>query len=373
MSRAMFPVRAPTTGDAFDPRTVVRRASQQACTSAFFAWGDGPCRSLCIDPQSQTVAHMGSLALHLAEQFERFPPASWTIKREQRLFDARMAQRLDFDPRVDILLEGASGRRVAVEFEVSRADPVANQVKFFLALEQGALRPDDFIVSMLSSHIEPGRRAIAAAFTRHMRTQGVSAFQVSLMPFTKPADVKALNQLTREALRDLVVPVRDEIARVVDIVDPRGDVGQHRVHFAGDVTDVVANLWTFNDRLADEGVATWRRRSVQFFVVDPASGLFAPSKFCAFVPASGLGGAPPPPTMTFSVYASLGEDDPRFDGNVARRHLARRLAFDTVLLDESQHGAAFAAWHGERAKHISLRQPVTLLVPPRWHWDRAAR
>lgn len=316
---------------------------------------------------------VGSLALYLAEQFERHPPGAWSIKREQRLLDVRMAQRLDFDPRVDVLLEAPDKRRVAVEFEVSRADPVANQVKFLLALEQGALRRDDIIVSMLSSHIEPGRRAIAAAFTRHMRSQGVSAFQVSLMPFTKPADVKALNQLTREALYDLPIPFSAEIARVADIADPRGTAGQHRVHFAGDVTDVVANLWTFNDRLSDEGVATWRRRSVQFFVVDPASGLFAPSKFCAFVPALGLSGALPPPTMTFSVYASLGEGDPRFDGNIARRHLSRRLAFETVLLRESQHSRAFAGWHEARAEHISLRQPVTLLVPPRWHWDRSAR
>ena len=77
--------------------------------------------------------------------------------------------------------------------------------------------------------------------------------------------------------------------------------------------------------------------------------------------------------MTFSVYASLGEGDPCFDGNVARRHIARRLAFDMVLVPESLYGGAFAARHGARAEHIVLRQPVTLLVPPRWHWDRAAR
>lgn len=67
---------------------------------------------------------MGALALYLAERFEQHRRPSWTIGREQRL---------DFDPRVDVLLEGPDGRRVAVEFEVSRADPVANQVKFLLA------------------------------------------------------------------------------------------------------------------------------------------------------------------------------------------------------------------------------------------------
>lgn len=313
---------------------------------------------------------MGALALYLAEQFEQHQRASWTIAREQRLLDEQVALRLDFDPRVDVLLEGPDRRRVAVEFEVSRADPVANQVKFLLARDDAARRRDDVIVSMMSSHVAPGRRAIAAAFTRHLRTQGVCAFQASLMPFASPSEVQALNQSPLASLRDRALAVGDEIARVFEIIEARGVAGSHRIHFVGDVTDVIANLWTFNDRLFSDGSVRRRRRRGQFFVADPASGLFAPSKFCAFVPAPRGGSEPTPPTMTFAVYDSLGEEDPRFDGNRARQHLARRLAFDTVPLDESPLRDAFKGWHDDRAEHVQLRQPVTLLVPPRWHWDR---
>lgn len=311
------------------------------------------------------------LAQFLADAFVRQGRASWNFVREGRLFDDRVAERLDFDPRVDLLLERGDGFRVAVELEISRADPVANQVKFLLAREQRALRPEDVIVSMVSSHVAPGRRAIAAAFTRHMRAQGMSAFQSSLLPFTSPHDVRTMNQATPGELSARRLPIRDELARVFDIIEPRGDADRHRIHFAGDVTDVIANLWSFNDTLESHGLRAWKRRRVQFFVVDPATGLFAPSKFCAFVPAPRDGRTPGPPTMTFDIYAALGERDPRFDGNIARRHLARRLAFETTPLDESTFASTFARWHvGARADALELRSPVTLLVPPRWHWHR---
>lgn len=310
---------------------------------------------------------MGALARYLAEQFERHERAGWTAKREQPLFSASIAGRLGFDPCVDMLFEGSEGRRVAVEFEVSRADPVANQVKFILALDEGALRADDVIVSMVSSHVVRGRRAVAAAFSRHLRAKGVCAFQTSLLPFEKPDVVRTLNQSPVETLGDRALPVREEIERVFSIVEPRGESAHHRIHFAGDVTDVVANLWAFNDRLRADGPAHWRRRRVQFFVADPVSQLFAPSKFCAFLPSARPGGTPSPPTMTFAVYASLGEQDPRFDGNVARRHLERRLAFRSVALDASDLGGAFAQWHATVAEHVELRPPVHLLLPPVWY------
>ena len=106
---------------------------------------------------------------------------------------------------------------------------------------------------------------------------------------------------------------------------------------------------------------------MQFFVADPASKLFAPSKFCAFVPAMLPGHPPPPATMTFEVYEALGERDPRFDGSVARKHLARRLAFRVVPLVGSGLEQAFGAWHEGLADHVALRNPVTLLLPPTWY------
>ena len=310
---------------------------------------------------------MGELARYLAEQFERHARPGWTARREQPLISTTVATRLGFTPHVDVLFEGPDGRRVAVEFEVSRADPVANQVKFLIALDAGALHPDDVIVSMVSSHVARGRRAIAAAFARHLRALGVSAFQSSLLPFIAPARIRELNQSMPGTLDRRSVPVRDELERLFSIVEPRGDSEHHRIHFVGDVTDVLANLWAFNDNLRTADGGLWRRRQVQFFVADPPTGLFAPSKFCAFLPALRLGGSMTPSTMTFRIYASLGEQDSRFDGNVARRHLERRLAFRTIPLRDSPFRGAFDEWHQQTNDNVTLREPVTLLLPPDWY------
>lgn len=313
---------------------------------------------------------MGALARYLAETLTRERRASWTFEREGRLFDDRVAERLGFDPRVDVLLVHEDGRRIAVELEVSRADPVANQVKFLLAHEHRAVRDGDVFVSMVSSHVAPGRRAIAAAFTRHMRTQSLAAFQASLLPFVSPLEVKALNACSAAEIQERALPIEDELARVFDIVEPRGRAGQHRIHFAPDVTDVVANIWRFNDDL-EGGEIRWARRHVQYFVVDPITGQFAPAKFCAFVPASADGRAPSPPTMTLEVYASLDERDPRFDGHVAHRHLTRRLAFERASLVESPFRDDFERWHvGHRADAIARREPLVILTPPPWYGAR---
>src|SRR5215213_7268299 len=72
------------------------------------------------------------------------------------------------------------------------------------------------------------------------------------------------------------------------------------------------------------GLRRWGRHTVTYFVADPRSGLFAPSKFCAYVDvtASTQGAA-----MTVARYLSLDEAEPRFDGHRARVHLTRHLAF----------------------------------------------
>ena len=99
---------------------------------------------------------MGALALNLARQFECLDEPGWTASREQPLLAEAVARRYGFSPCVDVLLTGPDGRRVAVEFEVSRAEPVANQVKFLVALHPGDLRRDDVVISMMSSHVARG-------------------------------------------------------------------------------------------------------------------------------------------------------------------------------------------------------------------------
>lgn len=312
---------------------------------------------------------MGELAAARAREFQERCPADWTCAREVPILDEHLACRYGFQPRADVVFTGARGRRIVVELEISRADPVANQVKFLIARNAGALRPDDVLVSMFSSHIARGRRNISAAFARHLRTEGTAAFQLSLLPDVLPGSIKAANDDAATSRRTAHAAARREIDRIWSIHEALGE-REHRIHFAGDVADVVANVWAWNDEIVGPSAESWGERTIQFFVYDPVSRLFAPSKFCAFVPVARPAGPAAPPTMTLAVYASLGEQDPRFDGNRARRHLANRLAFELISLDQgapAELRAAFEDWRRMHARRITIRGVPGVLQPPKWY------
>ncbi len=308
---------------------------------------------------------MGGLAAHLVREFSLRAPKGWVPEPECELFPAEFQRRIGYQANADLVLRGPTGQRIVVELEISRADPVANQAKILIAFAEGYLAPTDTFVSMLSPHLQRGRRNLAAFFTRHMRTHGSSAFCVSLLPHYTGAEVSSLNQSSASALS---LDAKAELARVLSVAMPLAAEG-HRIHFAGDVSDVVASLWRWNDELQRDPALSWERRRVQYFVSDPIGGLFAPAKFCAFLPARGASADPVPPTMTHDAYVTLGEDDPRFDGHRARRHLTQRLAFVERQLD-GQLGDAFAVWHAKLGARVALRRPVTILVPPPWFAGR---
>jgi hypothetical protein len=303
-----------------------------------------------------------SLARRLTEAFAAAPPRGWVIEREAPLFPQGFARRLGYDPAADLVLRAPTGERVIVELEISRADPVANHAKVLLGYAEGHLRRDrDTFVSMLSPHVQRGRRNLAALFTRHMRTTGHGAFAVSLLPELSAAAVASLNHADDAPLP---TPAR-ELRRALAVAAPVA-ADRHRLHLAGDATDVLASLWRCHDELSDDRTLSWRRRPVANFVHDPASGLFAPAKFCAFVPARGPSGEDVPPTMTHAVYATLGERDPRFDGHVAWRHLVGRLAFDRRPLEGHAAAEAFGRWREALGARMPTRAPTWLLTPPAW-------
>lgn len=308
---------------------------------------------------------MGALACQLAEAFEATKIPGWRCHREAVIFSKRLAARYGFRPAVDLLLEGPDQLRVAVELEVSRADPVANQVKFLLAHREGELGPCDALVSMFSPAIVRGRRCISSVFARHLRQDGVAAFQVSLLPHLDPPTIQRLNKA--EGNLPAAVSPKTELARVISVVEPQGE-RVHRIHFAGDVADVIANVWTWNDEIVlPQNGGLWGQRRMQFFVHDPVGGEFAPAKFCAFIPAAKPGAAAPVAgTMTIGVYEGLGEKDPRFDGHRARTHLVKNLAFESITIAGSSHEPAFRRWAARHAAWVQLREPVGLLLPPPW-------
>lgn len=289
-----------------------------------------------------------------------------------------MRAAIGYEPLADVCFtSNDDARRVWIEFEISRADPVANHMKFAVAHGFVPQRSGDAFVSMISSHVTLGRRNLASAAVLLMRQVGMSAFQTLLLPQIAPADVAALNGLSAEALRHRALPVQPEIDRVLRIVEAVSDQPRYRIHFAADVGEVLMNARRWNLEVASEpGRSLWRRKqrpSVQYFVHDPHSRDFAPSKFCAFVPIPreparvdrDAGGYASAHLMSMALYAELDESEPRFDGHRARVHLERGLLMTLEPLDERHALAgAFAEWRGRHAEVIAIRgTPHVLRIP----------
>src|SRR5262245_39790495 len=106
---------------------------------------------------------MGSLTSYLQKTFIELCPPGWSCRHEVRLLPSELQHVLGYNPRADVLLERNDGaRRLWIEFEVSRADPVANHAKFATAhLFKTQLQSDSF-VAMVSPHVDRGRRNLAA-------------------------------------------------------------------------------------------------------------------------------------------------------------------------------------------------------------------
>ena len=318
---------------------------------------------------------MGSLTLYLQDAFAEHCPKGWVCRREAALVGPEASARLGFAPRVDVVLEQATtSRRVWIEFEVSRADPVANHAKFATArfLEREG-RDSDAFVSMASRHIVPGRLALAAGTAMLMRSVGIAAFQVDLLPAFDGDSIKRLNARPITAGAQLDVP--SEIDRALKVSDAEVVGAEHRIHKADNAFAVAVSVRQWNADMRQPRMASlWGRRRVGYFVYDRISKLFAPSKFCAFVPTVGTVSTSKlpelmqgrPAGMTMTVYAMLGEDDPRFDGRIAWRHLQDALGYDVVALDNADPDlrSRFETWHLQNAESVHVRGPATILVPP---------
>jgi hypothetical protein len=274
--------------------------------------------------------NMGNLTGYLQEKFRAESPPGWACDFETRLLARELEGILGYAPRADVVLtECSAGRRLWIEFEVSRADPVANHAKFATAHLFQPQAPGDVFVSMVSRHVERGRRNLAANTIHLMRHVGMSAIQTVLLPALNGVEVQRFNQMSKDELRRIGPDVQPEIERVFAVTTPQGAAGHHRIFLAGEIVDVLLNAQAWNRQVATRaGRDLWGRRRVQYFVAVPYSGEFAPSKFCAFLPfpPPKPGSATSDPSrMTLELYVQLDENESRFDGNVARRHLTKRL------------------------------------------------
>src|SRR4051812_34853493 len=116
---------------------------------------------------------MGALTSYLQREFACRCPTGWTCRHETRLLSPDLEQVLGYSPRADILLEREDqSQRLWIEFEVSRADPVANHAKFATAHLFEPQSPANVFVAMVSSHVARGRRNLAANTIALMRRLG---------------------------------------------------------------------------------------------------------------------------------------------------------------------------------------------------------
>jgi hypothetical protein len=318
---------------------------------------------------------MGALTAFLQQEFNRKCPAGWLCHPEQALLPPQLASLLGYQARGDILLAKTDGtRRLWIEFEVSRADPVANHAKFATSHLFEPQRSTDCFLAMVSPHVTPGRRNLAANAIGLMRQVGMRAFQTTLFPHHPPSEIQRLNHLTVAALALAGLPVEQEIERALYVSEPSATVPDYAIHPVGDLIDVYLNLLQWNQELATEkGKQSWGRRVVTYFVHQPGSKRFAPSKFCGYsailesrtassLPiGAGLG------RMTVGVYARLNDGAHVMDGNRAQVHLTTRLGMLARSAREAPEvNRAFEVWVQSHSETVQVhpKGPVFLLPPP---------
>lgn len=317
---------------------------------------------------------MGQLANFLQESFVAQPPSGWSCQRETRVLSSELERLLGYSPRADVCLENIdASRRIWIEFEISRADPVANHAKFATAHLFKPFEASDTFVSMVSSHVARGRRNLASNTVHLLRHVGISAFQTVLLPAVEPAEIKRLNHSSLDALRSSNLDVPGELARVFQIAEPVIAGDGKRIHFVSELFDVVRNLHRWNSEVGTpEGVALWKRRTVTYFVFDPVSKLFAPSKYCAYVipvQLSPIDSESSTGLMNMSSYCLLDETDRRFDGNRARNHLTTNLGMKLVTpIEKPSIALAFDAWLSMHDASTRVHSSgAKFLVPPEWY------
>jgi hypothetical protein len=307
-----------------------------------------------------------SLTIFLQQKFVELIPHGWIATSEVPLLSPELAQILGYAPRVDVvLINEQKSSRYWIEFEISRADPVANHAKFATAhLFQPQIETDIFC-SMVSSHVARGRHNLAANAIFLMRRIGMRAFQTVLFPTIAPSEIKQLNHMPVEHLWQSKLDVLSELERVFSISTVTEEMFMHKIIFSSNYSDVTLNIFRWNEDLkATEDRALWGKRTVTYFVFDPQSKLFAPSKFCAYLPSdlTTVG-------MSVKLYASLDSEEKRFDGYAARKHLVDTLCMLQLKPDDiPQIQPEFDKWLNLNQDTINLHPSGHyFIVPPRWY------
>lgn len=322
---------------------------------------------------------MGRLTNFLQTEFRRQLPAGWSCHSEAQVLSEELSSILGYSSRADVLLEREEDhRKLWIEFEVSRADPVANHAKFATTHLFQPQHSNDAFISMVSSHVARGRRNLAASSINLMREIGMNAFQTVLLPQLPPEHVKRINHLSDQDIVNEFLDIRAEVLRAIAVSESVLDLQDRRLHFVGDFLEVFLNLRQWNYEILSDPIAkdTWGQRTITYFVFDPYSQKFAPSKFCAY---SGIwkhqgnnspAQAPKSPrsVMTIDFYTTLDGVYKNFDGRRARIHLTDCLGMVAVDANQRENLTSnFEKWLDvfDDSIRVHPKGPVFLL-PPSW-------
>jgi hypothetical protein len=299
------------------------------------------------------------LASELQRRFVECPPTGWSARKEAGLLTPEVTRILGYRPSVDLLLESKSTPdRIWIEFEISRADPVANHTKFASAHLIDPLPGTDAFVSLISNDVAIGRANLAAHAVYLLRIAGLRAFQMPLLPTLDAQAIKRLNQ-GRSGFDSLPDPGLPDVIELTRPVGRPTNAGT-QIYYATNRLEVLLNLHQWNHEIADpECRAHWGKRNVRYLVADPASGLFAPSKFCAYtrmLPSS----VPPEsrtPAMTIPAYAAIEQANGIFDGQKARLRL-ERIGFRRLLLTAAPAPlrSIFQKWRGLHQSSLNISE-----------------
>lgn len=319
---------------------------------------------------------MGVLTTYLQTHMSEHLPPGWSVATEESLLPVEWRRLLGYNAKADVVLTPPDGdRRIWVEFEVSRADPVANHAKFATSHLFQPFPQTDVFVSMVSPHVLRGRRNLAANAIRLMRHVGMTAFQTTLFPHLSPSEIATLNHSELAVLNQTGPDVAPEVERVFAVVDPVTTTPEWDVHLCGELFEVFLNARRWNEEIGTPAGEAWKGRTVTYFVLVPGTDWFAPSKFCAYCAIqrsnnSQLPTAAGTPTLGMSIatYCAINDGTHQFDGHQAQTHLVRRLGMQSIRLDDHPDIAErFSAWTQRHADSVRIHpNGATILIAPEW-------
>jgi hypothetical protein len=219
---------------------------------------------------------------------------------------------------------------------------VANHTKFATSYIFQQLTGNDVFISMVSNHVTRGRKNLGACTIALMRRLGLRAFQTTLFPQWPGERIKEINHLPWEEISRADIDVQPELDRIQTITESLGCRGKQEIHFAANAFDVYFNVHNWNRDIGNPRFQKlWKRRTITYFVYNPWTQEFAPSKFCAYTvfpqaisDKTTHDKSVSDVSMTIKAYAAIDHHNTVFDGYKARKHLMSELGFQLKSPDD---------------------------------------